>query len=280
MLPSLAKAARHYRFQKLITRTFAVKELSWCTPKTNLKKKNEWSNDSSVEVCKTCVSIQDRDSSSSKEAAPFFGIIAAMNQNRVIGVDGKLPWNIPEDRSHFENITSGKTLIMGRKTFLEQGMDNFSHINHCQDVIIVSQTLSNDDICLFGRKTKSKLHLAGSFDEAIQLSSSFPIESTTQNESKANHESIHCWIGGGQRIYEEALRHPDALEIHLTIVQDMNFDQKEFYTQLKESKVSFFPAKYRYDNTFDKVDEKGGKEIENKRYSCCFQTFRRKKKKI
>lgn len=43
--------------------------------------------------------------------------IAAMASNRTIGVDGDLPWKIPEDMRFFRTITSGHVLIMGRKTF-------------------------------------------------------------------------------------------------------------------------------------------------------------------
>jgi dihydrofolate reductase len=42
--------------------------------------------------------------------------IAAMASNRTIGVDGDLPWKIPEDMRFFRRITSGHILVMGRKT--------------------------------------------------------------------------------------------------------------------------------------------------------------------
>lgn len=42
--------------------------------------------------------------------------IAAMALNRVIGVDGDLPWRIPEDMRFFRKMTTGKVMIMGRKT--------------------------------------------------------------------------------------------------------------------------------------------------------------------
>ncbi len=44
-------------------------------------------------------------------------IIAAMAENRVIGRDNKMPWNLPTDRKHFHAITRGYPVIMGRKTF-------------------------------------------------------------------------------------------------------------------------------------------------------------------
>ncbi|MBY4676886.1 dihydrofolate reductase [Marinobacterium arenosum] len=44
-------------------------------------------------------------------------IIVAQAQNRVIGIDNKLPWHLPEDLKYFKQVTMGKPIIMGRKTF-------------------------------------------------------------------------------------------------------------------------------------------------------------------
>lgn len=49
--------------------------------------------------------------------SPEFNIIAAMSENRVIGKDGKVPWHIREDLRRFKELTTGHTIIMGRKTF-------------------------------------------------------------------------------------------------------------------------------------------------------------------
>lgn len=44
-------------------------------------------------------------------------IVAAMSENGVIGLDGKLPWGlIEEDMRHFKRLTMGKACIAGRKT--------------------------------------------------------------------------------------------------------------------------------------------------------------------
>lgn len=44
-------------------------------------------------------------------------LIAAMSKNNVIGIDGTLPWNLPEDLKRFRKITTGNMIIMGRKTY-------------------------------------------------------------------------------------------------------------------------------------------------------------------
>ena len=44
-------------------------------------------------------------------------IIAAVAKNNAIGKDNKLLWHIPEDLKRFKKLTSGHTIIMGKKTY-------------------------------------------------------------------------------------------------------------------------------------------------------------------
>lgn len=44
-------------------------------------------------------------------------LIVACTKTGVIGKDGKIPWNLPDEMKHFREYTLGKTIIMGRKTF-------------------------------------------------------------------------------------------------------------------------------------------------------------------
>lgn len=44
-------------------------------------------------------------------------VIAAMAQNRVIGINNTLPWRLPEDLKHFKALTMGHHIVMGRKTY-------------------------------------------------------------------------------------------------------------------------------------------------------------------
>ncbi|WP_457665081.1 type 3 dihydrofolate reductase [Thiolapillus sp.] len=50
-------------------------------------------------------------------SAPVISIIAAMAHDRIIGRDNRLPWRLPADLQHFKQITMGKPMIMGRKTW-------------------------------------------------------------------------------------------------------------------------------------------------------------------
>lgn len=44
-------------------------------------------------------------------------MIAAMDRNNAIGIDGGLPWHLPEDLKSFKALTTGKNMIMGSKTW-------------------------------------------------------------------------------------------------------------------------------------------------------------------
>ncbi len=48
---------------------------------------------------------------------PEIILILARAENGVIGRDGKIPWHIPADLRRFKQLTMGKPMIMGRKTF-------------------------------------------------------------------------------------------------------------------------------------------------------------------
>ena len=43
--------------------------------------------------------------------------VVAVSKNGVIGKNGKLPWRFPADLKFFKDLTTGHTVIMGRKTF-------------------------------------------------------------------------------------------------------------------------------------------------------------------
>ena len=44
-------------------------------------------------------------------------LVLARAENGVIGRDNALPWHLPADLKHFKEVTSGKPMIMGRRTF-------------------------------------------------------------------------------------------------------------------------------------------------------------------
>ena len=65
----------------------------------------------------------------------MLSIIVAKAQNNIIGKDNKLLWHLPEDLKRFKNLTTGHTIIMGRKTFESLGrvLPNRKHIVFTQN---------------------------------------------------------------------------------------------------------------------------------------------------
>lgn len=54
-------------------------------------------------------------------SGPRISLIAALARNRVIGIENRLPWKLPEDLAHFKALTLGHPVLMGRKTFESLG---------------------------------------------------------------------------------------------------------------------------------------------------------------
>lgn len=52
---------------------------------------------------------------------PNLALVVAMAENRVIGCGGGLPWHLPNDLRHFKQLTIGKIVLMGRRTWASLG---------------------------------------------------------------------------------------------------------------------------------------------------------------
>lgn len=63
--------------------------------------------------------------------------IVAMSENRVIGKDNELPWHLPTDLQHFKEITMGKPILMGRKTY-----ESIGRLLPGRDNIIITRNLN------------------------------------------------------------------------------------------------------------------------------------------
>lgn len=224
---------------KQFVRGFAVKELPWCKPSSKISNdrnaldgKEANSEDKHTIECIPCSISENSDSFK-------FGVIAAMDESRIIGVNGDLPWDILEDRLYFEDITRDKILILGKNSFMER--DDFSHLEHLDKAIVISTSLQDEDCA----SIRDKVVIARSFEEAVDMANSF--QSLKSDGDKEEERELDVWIGGGQLIYEKSLRHPCAHEIHLTTVHTKS------EVDLSKERVSFFPTKYRWDNTFKEV---------------------------
>lgn len=92
----------------------------------------------------------------------MISIIAAMTIDGVIGKDGKLPWNIPEELSLFHRMTMGNTVVMGRKTFesMNGGLKGRNNI-------VVSKTLTRADGVDVCRSVEEGLEKAMKYNKEI-----------------------------------------------------------------------------------------------------------------
>lgn len=117
-----------------------------------------------------------------------FKAIAAMALNRVIGLDNRIPWHLPEDFKWFKQRTTGHVLIMGRKTFESIGRP----LPQRTTVVLSRRPLSFP-----GVKVVSGLEALDPADPDL-----------------AGKEWFIC---GGAEIYSQAL--PQCAELYLTLVQ-------------------------------------------------------------
>ncbi len=122
-------------------------------------------------------------------------IIAAVSKNGVIGRNGQLPWHLSSDLKHFRVLTTGHTLIMGRKTYESIGRPLPQRRS-----IVLSR---DDDFHADG------VEIVRSFDEALASAA----------------DDIRFVIGGAA-IYSLALPRADRLHltrVHATIEGDVRF---------------------------------------------------------
>lgn len=119
-------------------------------------------------------------------------IIVAQAENRVIGVNNKLPWYLPEDLKYFKQVTMAKPIIMGRKTYESIGRPLPGRTN-----IVISRQA---DYAPNGVKVVQTL------EAAVELAESVCVIDGAEE----------AMVIGGAQIYEQAL--PNANRLYLTQV--------------------------------------------------------------
>ena len=125
--------------------------------------------------------------------------IVAMAKNRVIGKDNKLPWHFPEDLKYFKNLTTGSTVIMGRKTFESIG-----------------RPLPNRQNFVLSRILQEK--------EGVQF---FP----SLEEAAAKIKTQDAFIIGGAELYKQTIHRVDG--IYLTRI-DADYEGNAFYPEIPD----------------------------------------------
>lgn len=143
----------------------------------------------------------------------MLALIAAVAKNGVIGADGRIPWDIPEDRKHFKELTMGHVLVMGRRTYEEIGRPLPGRIT-----IVVSKTLAAECGGARALKADDCLLYAASLDDALRLAGEVAPGKTV-------------FISGGGQLYKAALSLADVLyltEIDAEISGDTYFPAAAF----------------------------------------------------
>ncbi len=132
-------------------------------------------------------------------------IIVAMSENRVMGVNNHLPWNIPEDLKRFKAITLDHPIVMGRKTF-----ESIGRILPRRTNIVISRDRS------YRVEGGAICH---SFEESLQWAGRSP-------------GSDEIFVIGGAEIFKLAL--PLARRIYLTEVH-WPFEGDTFFPAFPET---------------------------------------------
>ena len=128
----------------------------------------------------------------------IISLIAAMGRNRVIGKDNSLPWKLSADLKRFRQITSGKPVIMGRKTFESIGKPLPGRMN----IIITKDEEYKAEGCV----------VVHSAEEALG----------------AAHGNNEAMIIGGSQIFKEFL--PKANRMYLTFI-DADYEGDAYFPE-------------------------------------------------
>lgn len=140
-----------------------------------------------------------------------FSIIAAIGKNNELGKNNDLIWHLPNDLKFFKEVTSGHTIVMGKKTFLSLPgiLPNRKHI------VITSGGLYPDAVSVYTN-----------IDELI-------------NDYKESSEEV--FIIGGASIYKALINYCDKLyltEINASAEADAyfpEFDKNDYISEILKS---------------------------------------------
>ena len=89
--------------------------------------------------------------------------VVAFDRNKVIGKNGGLPWRLPDDMRRVRQVTMGKPLIMGRRTYESIGRPLSGRTN----IVLTRDPAFHPEGVLTARTPEEALGLAGSAPEVI-----------------------------------------------------------------------------------------------------------------
>jgi len=137
---------------------------------------------------------------------PLISLIAAISENRILADSTKehihvgIPWNIPSDERHFQEITRRHPVIMGRKTYTTFNKP----IPNCTNIIVTRDPNFQAFGCL----------VFHSLQEAVEWAKM--------------SETEEIFIAGGREIYTQAMAF--ANKLYLTIVEG-NFEGDIYFPE-------------------------------------------------
>ena len=99
-------------------------------------------------------------------------LIVAASTNNVIGMDGGLPWHLPEDLKRFKMLTMGKPIIMGRVTHESIGRPLPGRTN----IILTTNTNYMAPGCEVAMRLDQALALAGEAEEVMVIGGAYVYE--------------------------------------------------------------------------------------------------------
>lgn len=117
----------------------------------------------------------------------MIGAIWAQGHDRAIGVDGTIPWHVPEDFAFFKKTTLGHPVIMGRTTW-ESLNPRYRPLPGRLNIVVTTNT----------HYDAPGAHIVSGISEAIQ-------EALT-------HDRV-AWVIGGERLYRSALPFVDIIAV-------------------------------------------------------------------
>jgi dihydrofolate reductase len=89
--------------------------------------------------------------------------VLAFDRKKVIGKDGGLPWRLPDDMTHVREVTTGKPLIMGRRTYASIGRP----LKGRTSIVLTRDPTFHQEGVLTARTPEDALALAGDVPEVI-----------------------------------------------------------------------------------------------------------------
>lgn len=136
---------------------------------------------------------------------PVLSAIAAASENRVIGMNNRMPWHMPADLKHFKDVTTGSPVLMGRKTYESIGkpLPNRTNIIMTRDA-----NYPAPEDCIVVTNIETALSMA--------------------NELSKDE----IFIIGGAAIYQQLL--PKVQRIYLTEIHHQ-FEGDAFFPELSKS---------------------------------------------